>query len=239
MIVTLLAAFGAGVLSVLSPCVLPLLPILAATAAAEGRVAPLALAAGLAVSFSLTGIVLATIGFAAGIESEHLRIVAGALLVALGAVIALPALRARASAALGRVGELGGHGLGRIDGKGATGQFMVGALLGIAWSPCVGPTLGAASLLAARGETLGAVGATMGIFALGAVTPLLLLGALPARALVRTRVWMGRAGLGAGPVLGCGLVFVGALVLTGFDKRLETWLVDVAPDWLTRLSVAL
>ena len=239
MIATLLAAFGAGVLSVLSPCVLPLLPILAATAAAEGRVAPLALAAGLAVSFSLTGIVLATIGFAAGIEGEHLRIVAGALLVALGAVIALPALRVRASAALGRVGELGGRGLGRVDGKGATGQFMVGALLGIAWSPCVGPTLGAASLLAARGEALGAVAATMGVFALGAVTPLLLLGVLPTRVLARARAWMGKAGLGAGPVLGGGLVLVGALVVTGVDKRLETWLVDAAPAWLTRLSVAL
>jgi cytochrome c biogenesis protein CcdA len=109
---TLVAAFGAGVLSVLSPCVLPLLPILAATAAAEGRAAPLALAAGLAASFSLTGIALATIGFAAGIEGEHLRVVAGAVLVALGATIALPALRARASVALGRVGELGGRGLG-------------------------------------------------------------------------------------------------------------------------------
>ena len=67
---TLLAAFGAGMLSVLSPCVLPLLPILAATAAAEGRAAPLALAAGLAVSFSVTGIALATIGFAAGLDDE-------------------------------------------------------------------------------------------------------------------------------------------------------------------------
>lgn len=236
---TLLAAFGAGVLSVLSPCVLPLLPILAATAAAEGRAAPLALAAGLAMSFSVTGITLATIGFAAGIEGEHLRVVAGGLLIALGAIIALPALRSRASAALGGVGELGGRGLGRIDATGATGQFMVGALLGIAWSPCVGPTLGAASLLAARGETLGIVAVTMGVFALGAVTPLLILGALPDRVLGRARGWMRQVGSGAGPILGGGLVLVGSLVVTGIDKRIETWLVDAAPDWLTRLSVAL
>jgi cytochrome c biogenesis protein CcdA len=236
---TLLAAFGAGMLSVLSPCVLPLLPILAATAAAEGRAAPLALAAGLAVSFSVTGIALATIGFAAGLDGEHLRVVAGVLLVALGATIAVPALRTRASAALGRVGELGGRGLGRVDGTGAVGQFVVGALLGIAWSPCVGPTLGAASLLAARGETLGTVAVTMGVFALGAVTPLLILGALPDRFLGRARGWMGQVGWGAGPILGGGLVLVGSLVVTGIDKRIETWLVDAAPDWLTRLSVAL
>ena len=239
MLATLLAAFGAGVLSVLSPCVLPLLPILAAAAAAQGRAAPLALALGLAASFSLAGIALATVGFAAGIESAHLRAVAGVLLVALGAAIALPMLRVQLGAALGRVGELGGRGLGRVDGRGATGQFVVGTLLGVAWSPCVGPTLGAASLLAARGETLGAVSVTMMVFALGAVTPLLLVAALPANALGRVRGWMGKAGLGAGPVLGGCLALVGLLVVTGVDKRIETWLVDAAPAWLTRLSVAL
>ncbi|MFZ9635670.1 MAG: cytochrome c biogenesis protein CcdA, partial [Alphaproteobacteria bacterium] len=100
MAATLLAAFGAGILALLSPCVLPILPILAAGAAAEGRGGLVALAAGLALSFVVAGIALATLGFALGIEGEAVRSVAGILLVLLGGAIAVPAIRMRASAFL-------------------------------------------------------------------------------------------------------------------------------------------
>ncbi|MFZ9635887.1 MAG: cytochrome c biogenesis protein CcdA, partial [Alphaproteobacteria bacterium] len=134
---------------------------------------------------------------------------------------------------------LAGRGLARLDGRGAAGQFAIGMLLGVAWSPCVGPTLGAASLLASRGEHLGAVAATMAAFAAGAVLPLLLAGALPAGRLAAARARLGAAGRAGGTVLGACLALAGILVLTGLDKRLEAWVLDVSPDWLVRLSTAL
>ena len=73
---------------------------------------------------------------------------------------------------------------GRLEGRdtgGPAGQFGVGVLLGAVWSPCVGPTLGAASLLAAQGRDLGQVALTMFVFGLGAALPLLALGIAPAR----------------------------------------------------------
>lgn len=239
MAATLLAAFGAGILSLLSPCVLPILPILAAGAAAEGRGGLVALAAGLALSFAAAGIALATLGFALGIEGEAVRSVAGILLVLLGGAIAVPAIRMRASAFLAPATGLAGRGLARLDGRGAAGQFAIGVLLGVAWSPCVGPTLGAASLLASRGEHLGAVAATMAAFAAGAVLPLLLVGALPAGRLGAARARLGAAGRAGGTVLGACLALAGMLVLTGLDKRLEAWVLDASPDWLVRLSTAL
>lgn len=236
---TLAAAFGAGVLSLLSPCVLPLLPILLAGAAAEGRLGKLALAAGLALSFAAAGILLATTGLALGIEGETLRVTAGALLVALGAVMAVPALGRIAAAALAPVARLGQRGLEHRPGRGVTGQFAVGLLLGLAWSPCVGPTLGAASLLAARGQDLGFVAATMLAFAVGAAAPLLVLGALPARWMAAAKTGLGAAGRSGGMALGGALALAGLLVVTGLDKRIETWVLDISPDWLTGLTTAL
>ena len=71
---SVLFAFVAGILSILAPCVLPLVPIVLATAVSEHKLGPVALAAGVAVSFAAIGIFVATIGFAAGIGSMLARV---------------------------------------------------------------------------------------------------------------------------------------------------------------------
>jgi len=104
---------------------------------------------------------------------------------------------------------------GGFDPRGLRGQFALGLLLGAVWSPCVGPTLGAASLLAAQGKDLFGVTLTMLAFGLGAALPLLLLGLLSRETMMR---WRGRllgAGKGGKMVLGTLLLIVGVLILTG------------------------
>jgi cytochrome c-type biogenesis protein len=66
-------ALVAGALSVISPCVLPLLPIVFGSAASEHRFAPIALAAGVALSFAAIGLFVATIGYAIGLTNEVFR----------------------------------------------------------------------------------------------------------------------------------------------------------------------
>ncbi|MGU3423243.1 cytochrome c biogenesis protein CcdA, partial [Methylobacterium sp. D54C] len=94
-------------------------------------------------------------------------------------------------------------------------QFAVGLLLGAAWSPCVGPTLGAASLMAARGGHLGGVALTMLAFGIGAAAPLMLLGLVSREALRRWRGGLAAAGRAAKAALGAVMVVLGLLVLTG------------------------
>src|SRR6267154_4902966 len=88
-------AFVAGVLSTLSPCVLPLLPIVLATAASEHRAGPAALAAGLAFSFVVVGLFVALIGFSIGLDTDVFRGVAAALLLSVGLVLIVPQLQTR------------------------------------------------------------------------------------------------------------------------------------------------
>ncbi len=230
------AGYLAGVLSTLSPCVLPLLPLVVGSALAAHRAGALLLAAGLALSFTAIGLFVATVGFAIGLDGGVFRTASAVVLMVIGLVLLSGALQARFARATGGVGDAGNRLLARLSPRGLWGQFIVGVVLGAVWSPCVGPTLGAASVLAARGEDLPAVGAVMLAFGWGAATPLLLVSFLSRGALLRWRGRMARAGQAGKVLLGAGALTVSVLILTGLDRSVEAALVNASPDWLTDLT---
>jgi cytochrome c biogenesis protein CcdA len=197
------------------------------------------LAAGLAVSFSAIGLFVATIGYAAGLTSELLQRIAAALMVAVGAVLLLPNLQARLAMvgglASGPIANWTDRRFGTQHG-GYAGQFSIGLVLGAVWSPCVGPTLGAASLLAAQGRQLPQVALAMFVFGIGAALPLLAIGFASREVLQRWRTRLLATGQIMKAAFGVLLIVFGALVLTGFDKRAETALVNASPQWLTDLT---
>jgi cytochrome c-type biogenesis protein len=236
MIGTIGLAFLAGVLSILSPCVLPLLPIILGTAQSEHRFGPVALAAGLAVSFTAIGLFVATIGFAIGLDTDVFRAISAVLLIAVGTVLLVPRLQEQFAVAASPAGSWVDDHFGGFSTTSLWGQFGLGVLLGAVWAPCVGPTLGAASLLAAKGENLGQVAVTMLVFGIGAALPLMLLGFVSREAMMRWRGRLMEAGKGGKMLLGVLLVAVGLLIASGADKRLEAFLVDASPDWLTNLT---
>ncbi len=228
--------FLAGALSTLSPCVLPLLPILVASAFAQHPLGLWALAAGLATSFTVVGLLVATVGLSLGIDGAVVHRLAGGLLIVFGAVMALPALQRLFARATAPLAAGGGRVLARVEGRGWRGQLAVGVLLGIVWTPCVGPTLGAASTLAAQSSRLVEVGALMLVFGIGAATPLLVVGALSRRlAGTRSAAWLGAAETSR-RVLGALLVVAGVLIVFGAERSVEAWLVEHSPDWLTTLT---
>ncbi len=221
MIVSFGFAFLAGILSVLSPCVLPILPIVFGAATTEHRFGPAALAGGLATSFVAIGLFFATIGFSLGIDSGALRQAAAFVLMVIGLVLLLPPLQARVAVAAGPIGQWTDDHLGGFSRRGLGGHFALGVLLGAVWSPCVGPTLGAASALAAEGRDLAQVATTMALFGIGAAVPLPVVGTVSRDVLLR---WRGRilsTGNGLKTALGVMLLASGILILSGLDHRLE------------------
>jgi cytochrome c biogenesis protein CcdA len=229
-------ALLAGMLSTLSPCVLPLVPIVIGTALGQHRFGPVALAAGLALSFVTIGLFVATVGFAVGIDQELFRSTAAVLLILTGGALLLPRLQFQFAAAVGPISKWTEAHAGGFLPRGLGGQFAVGLMLGAVWSPCVGPTLGAASVLAARAENLAVVALTMFAFGIGAALPLLLIGIMSREALARWRSRLLAAGSGGKVLMGVILVAIGLLILSGLDKRLETILVAASPAWLTELT---
>ncbi len=229
-------AFLAGLVSIFSPCVLPLLPIVLGTAVSHHRLGPLALTGGLALSFLGIGLFVALIGFSLGLDSEKFRIAGSLLLIAVGAVLVWPSLQTHLSMAASPITNWVQARFGGKERSGLAGQFGLGLLLGAVWIPCVGPTLGAASVLAAQGRNLGQVTLTMLLFAIGSVVPLLLLGILSREVLLRWRGRMLATGQGGKVALGVVLLATGALLLSGLDKLLETAILTAMPEWLNEFA---
>lgn len=228
-------AFVAGLLSTVSPCVLPIVPIILGAAASSHRMGKYALIGGLMLSFTLIGVVLGALGASIGLEQDSLRILGGGILILLGCVLISSFLQQGFAAVIARIG-MGQNLLARFDMGGWQGQFLLGLLLGVVWSPCVGPTLGVAITLAAQGQSLLQVSAVMALFSLGAALPLLLLGAVSGQALTRWRGRMLGAGQAAKKILGAALLLLAMLILTGADKAFEKWALQTLPDWLVTLT---
>ena len=226
----------AGLLSTLSPCVLPLVPVLVAAAVNAHRWGALALGLGLALSFTVVGILIATLGASLGLDPDTFRLVGAVTLAVFGTVLIVPRLQDLFARATGMLGNSGSQLLGRVTFGGLAGQFAVGALLGIVWSPCVGPTLGAATTLASQGKDLGQISLLMLIFGIGAAVPLVLLGSLSRASLTKARGRLLSAGKYGKQALGLIMLALGVLIATGTDKILETWLLDHTPAWLTTLT---
>ena len=226
----------AGGLSILSPCVLPIVPIILGTASSAHSRGPYALAAGLALSFAIIGTGLAWAGASLDFDTSRVRTGGAILFGLIGVLLLSGSLQQRLAAATSGLGDAGQGLLARLPLDGLRGQFLIGLVLGVVWSPCVGPTLGAAVALASQGSDLPQVALLMGIFGAGAGAPLIALGALSRGAIIRLRGRLLQTGKTGKMLLGAAMLVLSVFMLTGWDKSLETWLVERSPDWLTRLT---
>src|ERR1700751_2367415 len=96
-------AFAAGLLSILSPCVLPLAPIVLGAAVVAHPLGALALAAGLAVSFTALWLLLALVGFWLGFDPGTFRFASAVIMIGLGVILVMPSWQAHLAAAGGPV----------------------------------------------------------------------------------------------------------------------------------------
>lgn len=221
-------AFVAGLLTALSPCVLPVLPLVMGSAS-RSRYGPPALAAGFVTTFTVIGVLLASVGTALGLSDTIVRHASAALLVAAGVLMVSARLQDAAGRWLSPLAAASVKLSARAD-QGVRAQFIVGALLGGVWSPCVGPTLGAALGLATRSETLSQAAATMAAFGMGSAT-LLLAAGYASRAVIGQRLRLLQAGAAGRLTFGVLLVVVGVSAGSGLDKVIEAVVLARLPQW--------
>jgi len=234
-LLTLPLAFLAGIMTILSPCVLPLAPIVIAGGRANDPRGPLALAAGLALTFGIVGGALAALGVEFG-AADGVRYASAALMLAVGVIMIVPALNLGAERALAPLAGFSDALRARLPATGLLGQFALGVVLAFAWAPCAGPTLGAAFALAAGGGSLAMSMLTMTVFAFGAAGALLAAGYGLAKLAGGARRWAGKTAEFGRWAFGAALVAVGAVILLGFDHRIEAAFIDSMPDWLVSFA---
>lgn len=235
--IELLFAYGAGLLTLINPCVLPVLPIILASALSADRRGPLALALGMSLSFVIFGMIVATAGHAIGLTETTLSNIAATLMVLFGLVLVVPAFSRQFETATAGFAAGADTRLHGVDLSGLRGQFLGGTLLGAVWSPCIGPTLGGAIALASQGESLLRSATIMIAFAAGVSTFIIGLG-YGAGQLIRSeglRAFAQRSK----PLIGVLFIAVGVMILLRVHHIIEAWAVRSLPIWFQDLSVAL
>ena len=235
----LVFAYGAGLLTLINPCVLPVLPIVLAAALNADRYGPLALAAGMSLSFVVVGVLITAFGASVGLTQDRIAAAGALIMVAFGVVLLVPAFARRFERATSGMASGADSMMTNVAHTTLSGQFIGGMLLGAVWSPCIGPTLGGAIALAAQGSDLLYAASIMVFFALGVSTLILSLG-FGAREALRNRAQSLRGlAMRAKPILGVAFVTVGMALYFQINHVIEAWALDVMPIWLQDLSVTL
>lgn len=230
----LLFAYGAGLLTLINPCVLPVLPIVLATALQSGRSGPLWLAVGMSLSFVVLGVSVTAFGHLIGLNTDHIAQAGAVLMILFGTVLLIPRFSAAFSTATAGVAARADGTLDAVDRSTLSGQFTGGLLLGAVWSPCVGPTLGGAIALASQGESLLRATGIMIFFAAGVSTLIIALAYL-----ARNTLALRKLASVSRPVLGAVFIAVGLMLLFRLHHIVEAWALDAMPAWLIDLSVML
>jgi cytochrome c biogenesis protein CcdA/thiol-disulfide isomerase/thioredoxin len=213
-------AFLAGAGTALSPCVLPVLPALLSAGATGGRRRPLGVASGLAITFTVTIVGLATVVDGVGLGDSAVRTVAIVALAGFGVAIAFPAVADRLEAPLSRLARFGPRSAGEGFGSGV----LVGGALGFVYAPCAGPILAAVVTVgAASGDTVAIALA----YSLGSAAVLLVLAIGGRAAADRVR----RAGRGPNlqRALGAVMVLTAFAMATELDLRFQSAIAGHLP----------
>jgi len=235
----LIFAYLAGLLTLINPCVLPIIPIALAAATSANRFGPIALAAGMTLTFTLLGVATASFGPAIGLTAETVSVAGALMMVLFGLVLLVPQAGAAFATATAGLANIANRRIGEVDDGGLRGQFLGGMLLGAVWSPCIGPTLGGAISLASQGASLPWAGAIMLAFSLGASTIFVAL-AYGARETLRARMNSLRAAAAwSKPFMGVVFVAVGLMLFFRLNHGIEQMLLDAMPIWLQDLSVSI
>ncbi|MGH2998842.1 MAG: cytochrome c biogenesis protein DipZ [Gaiellaceae bacterium] len=212
MILLLAIGFVAGVITAVSPCVLPVLPIVLAGGASGGTRKPYAIAAGIVASFTVFTLSASALLSALGLPQDTLRNIAIALLFLVAATLLVPRLGMLVEAPLARLSRRPSGDLG--------GGFLLGASLGLVFVPCAGPVLATVSVLSAEGRVGVRLVLLTLFYAAGAGVVLLLFaigGQRVAARLRSTRGWWR-------PALGVLVAAAALAIVFNLDQTLQTHL---------------
>jgi cytochrome c biogenesis protein CcdA len=222
-------ALLAGVATVAAPCTLPVLPILlGASFGQTSRLRPAAIALGFVVSFSFVALLLNALTRALDFDPNVLRDGATVLLVGFGLLMMFPALWDRLTAPITTL-SAGSGAAALASGNGAVGGLVLGAALGLIWTPCAGPVLGSILTLIATSQDVASGSALLVTYALGAAIPMLAI-AYGGQA-VTTRV---RGIVRFTPVLqpafGALVVAVALATWLHYDTQIVAWFASLYPQ---------
>ncbi|MBC76043.1 MAG: hypothetical protein CME64_08495 [Halobacteriovoraceae bacterium] len=234
------SSFAAGILTIFSPCILPMVPFVVRSSLQRSKWGPVLLAIGVSLSFSITTYVVATSGQLIGLTPDKLKILSGVFLLIASMFFLFPKLIDKLSLALSPINNKI-QGLNKSSGKDGSlyMEFVNGLFLGPVWAPCSGPTLAIIIGIIINTPEVKSSMVLLAVFSIGSILPILLFsyGAQKFVAKVQRKSLENSKGIKISMGLFCAIMSV--LILTGLDKDLEAFILSILPEFITNLSLSI
>lgn len=226
-------SFVAGLLTTLSPCVLPILPFVMGSALKKNKKAPLYMVIGLATSFVIVGFSISRFGTLLGLDNEEIRQGSAIALVITSFFFLSKKFQSSISEKLTTFANIGSDTTYKLnlDESSNWDSLLLGGLLGIIWSPCAGPTLGVAVSLASQQGPIEEALKIMIVYAIGASLPMLLISYGFRSFFQKHQSKISNFSENSKMFFGFILFLTGAFIFFGLDKSVEAFLLKNLPNF--------
>lgn len=235
MILLIAFAFIAGIVTILSPCILPILPIILSSSIGgknTGKSRPLGVVAGFIASFTFFTLFLSTIVRFSGIPGDTLRMISIVVIAGFGVSLLIPQFQVLMERMFSKLAGLLPKNQQRT---GFGGGLLIGLSIGLLWTPCVGPILASVISLAITGTvTLDAVFITLA-YSLGTAIPMLIIMLAGQRAL-QAIPWL-RSNLGnIQKLFGVLMILTAVAIYFNIDRQFQTLVLNTFPQYGSGLT---
>jgi len=231
MTILLFFAFLSGIVTILSPCILPVLPVVL-SGSVGGKRRPLGVVAGFIASFSFFTLLLSALVRFLDIPPDSLRFAAVALLILFGTVMIAPPLRNRFELIASRLTSRQGM---QKQRTGFSGGLAVGASLGLVWTPCVGPIMASVISLAITQSVDGGAVLIILAYSIGTAIPMFII-MLGGRKIIARFPVLTKNPVLVQRVFGALMILVALSIGFGLDRRFQAAVLDVFPKYGTGLT---
>jgi len=233
MLILIIFSFLAGIVTILSPCILPILPvILSSSVDSSGKRRPLGIVSGFVLSFTFFTLFLASIVKWSGIPSDALRYIAIAILAFFGFSMLFPKLQSLTEQFFSRFASSPSNNATR---HGFWGGLVIGFSIGLLWTPCVGPILAAViSLAVSESVSLQVVLITIA-YSIGTALPMFALLQLGSTVLQKIP-WLLKNTARIQKGFGVVMILIAGILFFNLDRKFQTFMLNAFPGYGSGLT---
>ncbi len=228
MIILIFFAFLSGIVTILSPCVLPVLPIVLSGTVGGGKRKPLGIVTGFILSFTVFTLALSTLVKLVGIPADSLRIISIIVISLFGLSLVLPYFQVLVERFFSRFANFAGGSLNQ--NAGFLGGILIGLSLGLIWTPCVGPILASVITLAATNNLNTATFLITFAYALGTAIPMFFIMAA-GRKLFDKVPWLLPNTGRIQKIFGLSMILVALAIYLNFDRKFQSYILELFPQY--------
>ncbi len=220
-------AFVAGVVTILSPCILPLLPIILSSSTSGSKKRPFGVVTGFVVSFTFFTLFLSTIVSATGLSAGFLRNLAVVILIGFGLSLLIPKTQELLEKLFTNLSNKTPQ---QRERSGFGGGVIVGISLGLIWTPCVGPILASVISLALTGTVSGTALIIALAYSIGTGLPMLAI-IFGGRQLLQKVPWLLRNTSKIQKAFGLLMIVTAVGILFNVDRTFQSYILEKFPNY--------